>query len=1019
MSASDLFKLLRDNRAALLVCEAIGWLHMARKACPDFLQKEAFDAAKAATTWEEVKWPTGDVIGRFGTLPRIGQQDLKPLKLFKNYGDSSGGLLGLLQAAHAMASGIEKNHSPESTKYLKQTLENTWLTTAFGYPVQNLLGTSPPAVLARGAWSQLKAQIGALIEELAERVQAPNDVKKWVKWRNRAIGESGWLREAFTSTLAETRVPNNDVTLWDQSFITAALFKAAAAGAVLAGTAFEWGNRVKDNTQWRVLTVGIGAEHYEARAVRIGDWAGTRDEIAAFFDEVCVFIEVDLALGACVYRDERTLAFTFPGERFDRLGSVDDQLAKELRTAIEDHVDSLAKAKFEFETPPIIQLSCDSTRSFIAMARELTKAREVLEVPVHRPWAIESDGSNGRHVCPVTLVRPGHPSKHRVDRKQDKQDVSNKASQRRTGRRASWEKNGGDTIWITEVADENDRVALLTFSLGLERWLDGTHGDSLRAQSVVEWYNNNSSNPELATHIGANAPRDNLRAYIENFIRNPQLKDDKLSDSVLETINEGVKHATSLESFFQKIAVERADAPKWSGLNDDSKRAEWLLHQFFRKNASPGRVHRFWRTARAFVSEALEEFRSLVSEPSGNRTRRLKLELSHSGSASNCREGEVYSGRLPFAPDAPFEILCCANHFVTVCNLARVLGPDGDPQKLADAKEFEASDDDGNRHKFTIASVCPMDGVLASYQPLIVLEENPERFRVLVPLEAADKCVEHVISKWREEMARVWDRLPLRVGVIAFPRKTPFQAVIEATRNVEDALAAGDPEKWRVLQVGREQEAVRLSFERPDGGNEEVEMPTKLADGRDDVYYANVAVVGPESEPHDFTAPRTDGRPSVVYRWAAELREDNEVLVEPSRYASVFLDSTARRFDPVEVHPLSEWCRRRTVWKQVRKAAPSVTAARAVEQSLREARDRWTDADGTLDETAWKAWVRAVLVNEWNASGPDLNELERAACEGAGSPSGTPQSVLERVLDWHLHVLKQTDLLKRTTGAPS
>src|SRR5690606_34941396 len=176
-------------------------------------------------------------------------------------------------------------------------------------------------------------------------------------------------------------------------------------------------------------------------------------------------------------------------------------------------------------------------------------------------------------------------------------------------------------------------------------------------------------------------------------------------------------------------------------------------------------------------------------------------------------------------------------------------------------------------------------------------------------------------------------------------------------------------------------------------------------------------VVGTERGPHDFTAPRRDGS-SVVYRWAAELREDDIVCVEPSRYASVFLDSTARRFDPVEVHPLSEWSRRRSVWKQVLKTAPSVTAARAVEQSLREARDRWTDADGTLDETAWKAWVRAVLVNEWNASGPDLNELERAACEGAGSPSGTPQSVLERVLDWHLHVLKQTDLLKRTTGAP-
>src|SRR5690606_4218074 len=151
----------------------------------------------------------------------------------------------------------------------------------------------------------------------------------------------------------------------------------------------------------------------------------------------------------------------------------------------------------------------------------------------------------------------------------------------------------------------------------------------------------------------------------------------------------------------------------------------------------------------------------------------------------------------------------------------------------------------------------------------IVLEENPERFRVLVPLQAADACIKHVILKWRREMARVWDRLPLRVGVIAFPRKTPFQAVIEATRNMEDALAAGGFEKWRVAQVTRTGANACLSFERPDKGREVVTMPTQLADGSDDVYYPNFAVVGTEREPHDFTAPRRNG-PSVVYRWAAE-----------------------------------------------------------------------------------------------------------------------------------------------------
>lgn len=984
MSASDMFKLLRDNRAALLVCEAIGWLHMAGKAHPEFLRSHAKDASDGAKKWK-YQLACSALYERFPTLS-VGDNAIPVKDLFEKHADRNPaeGLQGLMQAAHGIASGIEKNHPKGASSYLGQMAANMLLTTAFGYPVQNLLGTSPPAILASDAWSKLKAQIDTLIVELAARVKEPNNVSEWVEWRNRAIGESGWLREAFTSTLAETRVPNNDVTLWDQSFITAALFKAAAAGAVLAGTAFEWGNGVKDNTQWRVLTVGIGAEHYEARAVRIGDWTGTRQEIAAFFNDVCTFIEVDLALGSCVYRDERTLAFTFPGERFDRRGSVGDSLAERLRESIEAKVDELAKRR-DFETPPLVRLS-SSTRSFIQMARELTKGRRVLEVPVHRPWSIANDGSRGKHVCPVTLVRPGEPSNNGSDRKQD---VSNSAYNRRTGRRAVWEENGGDTIWISEVADENDRVALLTFSLGLDGWLDGAHVDSLRAQSVVEWRANNTH----LTTIDANAPRNSFRQHVEAFVKSPTLdkKTKKLSDAVLKTLNDGFVREDSLEGFFHKVVEDRAGAPAWSVI-DDTTRAAWLTHQLFRKNASPGRVHRFWRTTQIFFAEALEECRTLVAGTGGARTQRLSLTLS---GGNNLRIGGVYAGHLPWAPNAPFEVLRRPSDFVTVCNLARVLGPNVDPQKLIRTK-FDARDDDGRSHQLTIASVSSMDDVLASYRPLIVLEENPERFRVLVPLQAADACVEHVISKWRREMARVWDRLPLRVGVIAFPRKTPFQAVIEATRNVEDDLAAGGFEKWRVVQVTRTGTKACLSFERPDKGREVVAMPTQLRDGRDDVYYPNLAVVGTERELHDFTAPRPDGS-SVVYRWAAELREDDIVCVEPSRFAAVFLDSTARRFGPVEVHPLSEWDRRRTVWEQVVKAAPSVTAARAVEQFLREGRERWTDTDGTLDETAWKAWVRAVLVNEWNASGRELNELERAACDG----------VLERALDWHLRVLKQ------------
>jgi hypothetical protein len=102
MSASDPFKSLRDHRAALLVCEAIGWLHMAGKAHPDFVRQRASDPTSGGTSWDELKWASS-VISKFGTLPAIGTQTIAPSDLFEKHRCRSEGLLGLLQGTRSTA----------------------------------------------------------------------------------------------------------------------------------------------------------------------------------------------------------------------------------------------------------------------------------------------------------------------------------------------------------------------------------------------------------------------------------------------------------------------------------------------------------------------------------------------------------------------------------------------------------------------------------------------------------------------------------------------------------------------------------------------------------------------------------------------------------------------------------------------------------------------------------------------------------------------------------------------------
>jgi hypothetical protein len=114
----------------------------------------------------------------------------------------------------------------------------------------------------------------------------------------------------------------------------------------------------------------------------------------------------------------------------------------------------------------------------------------------------------------------------------------------------------------------------------------------------------------------------------------------------------------------------------------------------------------------------------------------------------------------------------------------------------------------------------------------------------------------------------------------------------------------------------------------------------------------------------------------------------------------VFLDSTARRFEPIEVRPLSDFRRMRETWSLLIGTAPSLTALRAAWDELERARSKWQDADGRwLDgaEAEWTALVRTVLREHLDTPDTTLDTLVVAARDG----------VLARTIEWHLVLLKE------------
>ncbi|MDO4786171.1 MAG: hypothetical protein Q4A13_04440 [Fretibacterium sp.] len=993
---------LREHRPLLLACEAIGWLHMAGKAKIDFLQMQGGQHSG----YEYEKWDESESPSFLWNNWLKWVQDKFPLdknnawpgeftEFIRKHTERNNGLLGLLQSGHAMASGIEKNLPKDTSQYLGQDTTHMWMSSAFGTPVRNLLA-DPPEVLTEEGWKRLLGQITTLLKELEAlgNPTAPhttNDLDGWWKWREKAVGPEGWLRRTFTQTLAETRLPNNDVTLFDQSYVAAALFKSAVAGAVLEGCMFPWsGNGLKQGTRWRLLTIGVGADHYEARAVKIGDWTGARLALDEFFTKVRKLVEVDLAVGSLLYRDGGVCVFSFPGERVG-YGKPEyqggDLHIADWQSWLTEEIDGYAR-ETNLEMPPYCRINAPS-RSLVGMTAENREARKATAVPLHRKWQIPGQGPSDGPACPVCLVRRSPSGTNR-------QRPCTPCRTRRTHRLNAWLKGelGSDSIWLSEVADANDRVALVTMSLDIEPWLDGTRLDALRALSVAVWstYNSTTKKPLPPTHtewvslvktaLGKDNSARKARSLIQKKIA-PGLRDENGND-------------VPWDKFYELIVQDRSQAPKWDAL-DYNDRAAWLAHQLFCKLASPGRIHRFWRQTEEFFRELLGEFHELAAADRNRwRVRRLVVKPDNASSGP-WEDRQTYNGRYG---DAPVSLLYRegTKDFLTICNLARFLKPEQNKDILRGISLELKADEDMTVHRLTVQSAAEVDGTLGVYHPVIPLELSPMRFRVLLPLEAASACVDRAVEAWRAQFDRVSDRLPLRIGVVAFSRMMPFQAVIEAARNIESDLdGTNEPETWRVVECETREGVTALGLKSLDRPRELLQtIPVGLPDGRDDVFYPYLAVEDKSSRfPRDFRHPN-----GQVFRHASDLQSGDGVSVLPSLVATLFMDDATKRFQSPPRRALVEWLKMRNLWRLMERNATSQTALRGAWSVLVERREAWQGADGTwLDggKAAWLDLARAVFHERLGVRGACLEELVEAAGDG----------LLDWSLEWHINVLKK------------
>jgi hypothetical protein len=467
-------KVLKDNRDALLLAEVAALLHDVGKLSGLFIDQQSSQPSPNSTGFEHeraVQKLNGFVDNHFlqnlqsirlrNTLnftlipnnSRIGQ--VLDLILHHDNSKHSAFLVQLLNGCDGADSGADKGttRSQGLPKGAKQPSSDTFIATAFGKEDSKLRIDT--------------VRIDDIRQKLSKKVGKRLDPQVFLgKAERKRLEILRMARYAYQRALGETRRSANDVTLWDHSFSVATLYKTSLATLLLC-------NRLNINhlLRWRLLRVNFDVLALYAKAIKIADLLGYQRVVDKACETVKQLVEEEYPLGNEIYRDSTGIYFTFPDL------DLPADLAQEIRCRVE---------RVEMELAPRIAVTVGDGKTATEQLKGiLGKARKEALEALAQPFDIQNlsacwqqqwttVGAGQWEVCPVCRLRP----------MQEGKEACETCLKRRVSRIKIWESDPAQTIWIDEIADHNDRVALIVGRFGLDDWLSGDLVQTMLVKAV-------------------------------------------------------------------------------------------------------------------------------------------------------------------------------------------------------------------------------------------------------------------------------------------------------------------------------------------------------------------------------------------------------------------------------------------------------------------------------------------------------------------------------------------------------
>lgn len=475
---SSILQKLEQNRTQILLAEIGAYLHDLGKARKEFVEHYAQEGGSGwdghnflSNFPEDIRNPLTtievEVCSEKVKLMDIIEQHHKEKEDNSNRKDCEiPPLIRLLYAGwngyDGMDSGIDKGSAR-----VKQSKNNIFISTAFGHESEEN---------KMGALDTKKRELYKAIEDAFSVYKTDTDV---IKLRKTILKDT---KQYYRDFLGETRRPANDVTLLDHSYSVATLFKCAIAKNIV-----DCSNASFDplDFNWKILSINLDILSLLSKGIKIGDIKGYKVAIENAFNKAKNFVENTYPIGNEIYRDTSGIYFLVADIETKEL---EQKLYRELST-LEPELMPAIMIKSTHCGDNNYQFTCNNTQQQILseiksqrrnletikkeeLIRILPQARETSYREICYPAASRKinlaqfqNNWKDREICPICRL---HPMK-------ENSDGCDYCLKRRTKRAEEWIKeSSGQSIWLDEVSDHNDRVALIIGAFVLDDWLNGS-----------------------------------------------------------------------------------------------------------------------------------------------------------------------------------------------------------------------------------------------------------------------------------------------------------------------------------------------------------------------------------------------------------------------------------------------------------------------------------------------------------------------------------------------------------------